>query len=150
MNILLGEAKKATILHRGPTLGLGMSHGMLVIAHPAATPDREDWEHVVRAVREHHGKVRGQLVVSRGGGPDAAQRKRALAELPKDFVPPPVAVITESLAVRGIITALNWLLNDNHRSFARQNTAGVAAHLRIDESDARALIAFAESLLPKP
>jgi hypothetical protein len=128
---------------------VGLSHGILVIAHPALGPTRDDWEQLCRALRAQNATARGQLVVSLGGAPDAAQRKRALAELPKGFVPRPVAVVTESLAVRGIITALNWVLNDNHRSFAPNDAAGVAEHLQVSRAEADALIAFANSLLPR-
>jgi hypothetical protein len=124
-------------------------HGILVIAHPAVAPARDDWEQLCRAIRSQHPTARGQLVVSLGGGPDAAQRKRALAELPTGFVPRPVAVVTESLAVRGIITALNWLLNDNHRSFAPNDVAGVAEHLKVSLVESEELIAFANALLPR-
>ena len=138
----------ATTLHTGPSLGVGLMHGILVIAHPGFAPHRDDWEQLCRVIRKSHAAVRGQLVLTLGGGPDAAQRKRALAELPTDFVPPPVAVVTQSIAVRGIITALNWLLNDTHRSFEPRDAEGVAKHLQLSLAEARELMTFATSLLP--
>jgi len=81
------------------------------------------------------------------------QRRKAegefSTELPKGFVPRSVAVVTESMAVRGTITALNWLLNDNHRSFVPPDAEGVARHLQVTTLEARELVAFAKTLLPR-
>lgn len=137
-----------TRFHVGSTVSVGVDHGFLVIAHSRGAPCKEDWEHICRAIREYHATARGQLVLTLGGVPDAAQRKRALQELPDGFVPKPVAVLTDSVAVRGVMTALNWLLNDNHRAFAIDDLAGAAKHLGIGLGEAQNLAAFARELMP--
>jgi hypothetical protein len=137
-----------TRFHVGSTVSVGFDHGFLVIAHPHDAPSKEDWEYVCRAIREYHAAARGQLVLTFGGVPDAAQRKRALMELPEGFVPQPVAVLTDSIAVRGVMTALNWLLNDNHRAFALTDAAGAAQHLGIPLDQSQKLAAFAHDLMP--
>jgi hypothetical protein len=138
-----------TRFHTGASVSVGLDNGILVIVHGRSTPSREDWDQVCRVLREHHGSARAQLVLTRGGVPDAAQRKRALAELPPGFVPKPVAVLTDSAAVRAVMTALNWLLNDNHRAFAIDNLEGAAEHLKMSLEEARQLAAFAHELLPR-
>lgn len=134
--------------HVGPTLGVGMLHQILIIGHGKPTPNREDWAALCSAIAAEHAVARGQLVLSRGGVPDAAQRRAALAVLPPGFVAPPVAVLADQAVVRGIVTVLNWFLNDSHAAFKRTDLVAIAAHLRVDEEKARAIVAFAEELAP--
>lgn len=137
------------ILHAGATMGIGLHAGVLVVVHGGAAPSREDWDAVCRAVSELHGIARGQLVVSHGGMPNAAQRKAAIGSLPEGFVAPPAAVISGDAMIRGVITAMNWFLNDSHRAFRPGDVAGVAAHLGRTDEEARELVAFAEELAPR-
>ncbi len=135
-------------LYRGATVSVGVMSRVLVIVHGDVPPSREDWPHVCDAIRDNHKVARGQLVMTAGPAPNAAQRKAALDVLPKNFVAPPCAVLTETILVRGVLTALNWFLNDSHRAFRPNDVAGVAKHLKITEKEAADLIAFALDLVP--
>lgn len=135
-------------IHAGPTLAIGLMHRILVLAHGRSAPSKEDWMRACEAIGENHDRARGQLVLSLGGAPDAAQRKMAIDRLPPGFVTPPVAVISDALIVRGVITALNWLLNDSHRAFRPTDVDGVAAHLGIPRDRAAELVAFAQGIAP--
>lgn len=136
-------------LHLGKTVSIGMSSRVVVIAHGRLPPSREDWEHVCKHIQENCTVARGQIVITDRQVPNAAQRKAALAVLPAGFVPPPAAILTDALSVRGAITALNWFLNDSQRAFRPNDAAGVAAHLAVTLEQARELIAFAHALVPK-
>lgn len=81
--------------------------------HSKRSPSDEEWEEYlghIQAAREllngGHGGVAG-LAVTDGGAPNAAQRKR-LAEIVRGWEPIG-AVVSESLLVHGIVTALSWL-----------------------------------------
>ena len=128
---------------------MGEMRGILVVAHGKAAPSREDWDEVCRIVGERHREVRAQLVLSLGGVPNAAQRRAAIGMLTEGYVTPPVAALTDDVFARGIITAMNWFLNDSHRALGTRDTAGVAEHLGVDRDQARALIDLAHELAPR-
>lgn len=136
-------------LHRGATVGVGIDRGILVVVHGRAAPNKEDWAVVCQTVLAHYATARGQVVLSLGGMPNAAQRKQAIDQLPRGFIAPPVAVLSNDLLLRGAITAMNWFLNDSHRAFKPDDIAGVAAHLRVTDDVARELVDFAHEFAPK-
>lgn len=134
-------------LHAGPTLGLGLDTGFLVVAHPAENPSREDWIEACRAIREHQTSARGLLVLSLGGSPNADQRRRALDQLPKGYKPPPMAIVTDLTVLHGVVTVMNWFLQNQQRAFRPTDIDGVAQHLKIDPVLAASLVTFAHELL---
>lgn len=138
-----------TTLHRGATLGIGRMGQILVVAHGKAPPSPEDWDEVCAIIGELHREMRGQVVLSLGGVPNAAQRKAAIGMLPEGYVAPPVAALTDDVFARGIITAMNWFLNDSHRALGTRDAAGVASHLGIDAEEASALVDLAHALAPR-
>ena len=73
-----------------------------------------------------------------GGAPDAAQRKR-LAEVVCGWAPL-AAVISESLLVRGVVTALAWL-GIPVRSFPVTEVSAALAWAAVPESEHEALLA---------
>ncbi|MEO8874054.1 MAG: hypothetical protein ABI461_00580 [Polyangiaceae bacterium] len=135
-------------LFRGSTVSVGMLSRVLVIVHGKKNPSSEDWVQVCAHIHNNLNVVRGLLVTTSGSAPNAAQRKAGLDLVPKNYEPPPAAVLTTALMVRGVLTALNWFLNDTHRAFRPDNVAGVAAHLKITEKETVDLIAFAKALSP--
>jgi hypothetical protein len=135
--------------HVGQTLGVGMAHGIMVIAHGKKAPSREDWAALCEAIATEHTLARGQLVVSRGGVPDAAQRRAAIAVLTPGFVAPPIAVIADQAVIRGVVTVLNWFLNDAHKAFKPSDVAGVAEYLKVTEDETRTLFELAHELTPE-
>jgi hypothetical protein len=68
------------------------------------------------------------LVETRGGGPDAKQR-RALAEAMRNE-DTRVAVLTDSFVARGILTALAWL-GLPQRGFALQDLRAAGSYLEL-------------------
>jgi hypothetical protein len=83
---------------------------VIVVAHTAAAPSLEEWSGYAREVeallsRSNPDDVR-TVVFTDGGGPDAEQRRK-LTEV-RGWNVVRVAVVTQSLAVRGIVTAFSW------------------------------------------
>ncbi len=138
-----------TTLHAGTTLGVGIESGFLIVAHPAQNPSREDWIEACRLFRQHQADARGLVVLSLGGSPNAEQRRRALDQLPKGYKPPPMAILTDLTVLHGVVTVMNWFLQNQQRAFRPEDIAGIAQHLHVDAALATSLAAFAHELLPE-
>jgi hypothetical protein len=134
-------------IHRGKTLSVGRVDRIYVVSHAKLAPSAEDWKKVCDLISSHYDNARGLFILTAWPAPNAAQRKAALAMLPKNVKVPPVAILSEAMIVRGIATALNWFLNDAVRAFAPHEIEGLAKHLQITEIQAANLIAFAEKLV---
>lgn len=100
--------------------------GTAIVVVGPSTPDDADWDLLVAAMRrERHQRT---LVVSAGGGPSAAQRKAILdASGGKGL---PAAIITDSVVVRGIATAIAWFV-PNVRAYAPGELQAALDHLQI-------------------
>jgi hypothetical protein len=108
--------------------------GVLLCVHGAEDPRPDEWLAYVNYCLELPASCNKALVLTDGGGPNAAQRKllqdRYLAKH-RDYR---VAVMTDAAVVRGIVKALNWF-NPHTQSFAYDDGRGVApamAHLGLD------------------
>jgi hypothetical protein len=84
--------------------------------------------------RERAGYDSRFLVETRGGGPDAKQRK-VLAEAMKGE-DTRVAVMTDSLLARGILTALAWL-GLPQRGFAMDDLRAAGPYLELSSEELR-------------
>jgi hypothetical protein len=88
------------------TMRWGVIHGILVVVHGEEQPRDAEWEAYMKGF-DRRGAIRGGLAVTDGPGPNGRQRE-LVARLPRQFLEMPFAVITTSLVVRGIVTALGW------------------------------------------
>jgi hypothetical protein len=81
---------------------------MMVAVHDAAPPTDEEWARWVALVQNPPGPALRLLVETTGqGGPNAKQRK-LLADAMKGL-DVRCAILSDSIAVRGVVTALAWL-----------------------------------------
>src|SRR5512147_1959684 len=82
----------------------------MLSVHDHRDPSDADWTEYVEAYEaaaRDHG-VRGLLAVSRGGGPNARQRKHVVDRLGRyGYIK--TAVCSSSAIARGITTAIGWL-----------------------------------------
>jgi len=80
---------------------------LVVTVHTRAVPSDEDWDAYMAQV-DAYLPLEDQrvLVVSAGGGPNGKQRKMMVEALNGARVP--VAIITNSLLMRGAGTAVSW------------------------------------------
>jgi hypothetical protein len=66
-----------------------------------------------------HPEVTTQLVFTLGGGPNVFQRRQSLEVLnARPAGSPKTAVLTESLLVRGMVTALSWFATNGVAAFS--------------------------------
>ena len=90
-------------------------------------PTSDEWARWTTLLREAGNPLR--VMVETRSGPDAAQRKAlATATRGRDVR---FAILTDSVVVRGIVTALEWL-GVPHRAFAPHEAARAAAFLDLD------------------
>lgn len=85
-------------------------HDLLILVHSAANPSEEEWNVYVRFVQETQlssSPVAALLVYTRGGAPNAGQRKAVLSAA--DSTHCLTGVCTDSAIARGVLTAMSWL-----------------------------------------
>lgn len=108
-----------------------------VAIHDTAPPTAAEWADWLALMREPRDAQPRFYVESHGGGPDAKQR-RELAEV-FDTATMRVAVLTDSLVVRGILTALAWL-GFSQRAFAPSDQRAAFAFLELDADEVRRVL----------
>src|SRR5690606_12922715 len=86
--------------------------GFLLAAHTATNPSHAEWGAMTTYVKSlRPDQLKGTLVYTEGGSPNALQRKQLRdAFLQGRGVSPPSAVLTNSALARTAITALNLFL----------------------------------------
>jgi hypothetical protein len=99
-------------------------------------PTNEDWDRYLEAVKAEEKKLADfrkmrTLVFSDGGGPNATQRK-AVSEFLKGRTTP-VAIVTGSAVMRGIVTALSWF-NSGTKAFSPDQVALALEFLQVSET----------------
>jgi hypothetical protein len=79
---------------------------LAIAVHSEQPPSDEEWAQWIALCRDRPGALR-VLVETHGGGPNAKQRKALNDALGSRDMR--AAILTESLLVRGVVTALAWL-----------------------------------------
>lgn len=102
---------------------------LVVTVHTAQTPSDEDWGQYMAQV-DAYLPLEDQriLVVSAGGSPNSAQRKMMTDALAGARVP--VAIITESLVMRGAGIAVSWF-NPLLKIFGPHALRAALEHLKL-------------------
>jgi hypothetical protein len=108
-----------------------------IAVNSADDPSDEEWQAYTSAViakldRGYDIARMRTLVVSDGGGPNAAQRKIVNTSLAGR--PTRVALVSSSVAIRSITTALGWF-NSQIKSFSPGDVTSAFRFLDIPESD---------------
>jgi hypothetical protein len=109
-----------------------------IVIHGTSEPRDEDWRLYMDAVRDEEQKTVDfarirTLVFSAGGGPSAKHR-REINEFLGGRVTP-VAIVTSSTLMRGVVTALQWF-NPLARAFSSDNVASALQFLGTSSSEA--------------
>jgi hypothetical protein len=117
-----------------PSMG-DMAHeliGDLAIAlHTVAAPSREEWAAFMESIRAVPPARLRVLAVTDGGGPSTVQRSEFVKYLAGEKVR--IAVMSDALVVRGIVTALSWF-TDKIEIFSPDHFAEATAHLDISST----------------
>ena len=122
---------------------------MLVVVHNSRRPAPEEWVRYCDLVETNQSLFTGQVVLSKGPGPDATQRQQVLDRLPQGYVIPLTAVFTDSALARGLVTLFNWFTPNAMRAFSPEDLTAAARHLRISEEHLRRLVDIARALMPE-
>lgn len=92
------------------TMAWTFMNGLSVSIHSDVPPTDEEWDTQIAecVARAEKHELRGGFVMTEGrGAPNALQRAR-ISDQP-DLQKLPVAIVTRSRFVRGVVTALSWL-----------------------------------------
>jgi hypothetical protein len=124
---------------------VGRDH--FVVVHTTAPPSDAEWERYITALCDPaSAPVRTILVVTAGGSPNAAQRKRFVESTEKRGAQPRVAILSPSALVRTIIAAFNLFVPQPMRMFAPTDSRGAFGYLGVSASERVALAAVATRL----
>ena len=115
---------------------------MIVLRENKDTPRDEDWDAFLACLVENRARFSQLkiLVMTEGGGPNVEQRKRL--EVALDRRPVRVAVVTDSIKVRFIVSSIA-LLNRQISTFSLKEIERAYTHLgmtQAEQSLARAVI----------
>jgi hypothetical protein len=101
---------------------------LFIVVYGPDGPSDEEWNGYLKDVERHGIDRTQQLIVTPGGGPNAAQRGTLNALLAGRSVP--VAVMSDSARIRGVVTALSWF-NRSIRAFPPNGLHDALAYLEI-------------------
>jgi hypothetical protein len=104
---------------------------LFIVAYGILDPTADEWLRYLDEVGKHGFERTKQLIYTAGGGPNSAQRKLLNDRLDGRQVP--VAVMSDSTAIRGVCTALSWF-NRAVKAFQPTEFAAALRHLSIPES----------------
>ena len=124
------------MIHRGAGISFGMTASRVMVQLNHQQASDHEWALLVDAVRSQASALMGIVIVTPSGkGPNAGQRKQiaAVAEhFSKSFRG--VALLTDSVVVRGALTAIRWLNPQGPvaEPFALQGLEGALDFLKLD------------------
>lgn len=113
------------------------SKTLLVWLHTKQPPSDEEWEHGMAQTEAIGLQKVAYLVVTDGGGPNAAHRARFQQVVGKDLFP--VAVLSDDRLARGIVTAISWF-NSAIKAFRPRDLTGALAHVGVDQAHAQRIL----------
>ena len=125
---------------RGQTIADELVGGTLVVVHKPVPPLASEWTVHCKEIAERRSAIRGVIVVAKGPGPDTLQRE----ELQKSWeggAPPPIAIMSKSAIVRGVLTALNWFMANKLKPFAETDYEGAFRYLQLDDKERAEVLA---------
>ena len=119
---------------------------VVVLRETFDNPRDEEWDDFLRLLDRSRDLAKLRiLVITDGGGPNAAQRARLQTVLKGRAVR--VAIVTDSAKSRFIASAVS-LFNRDHRGFSRAEIPIAYSHLQLTASECRAVEATLQELEP--
>jgi hypothetical protein len=116
----------------------------VVMVQNAETPTDEEWNEFLRIVKTDASGMR-LLVMTDGGSPNAAQRKRL--EVTLGGALPLVAVVSDNIKIR-FVAATIALFHRTHGLFSKSDKPKAFEHLRLDKTEWRPIENAIEDLIP--
>jgi hypothetical protein len=124
-------------------MATGLLDTVCVAVHTPVTPTRLEWGEFMDALRKVPLDQLRILAITDGGGPDAIERAEFLKYIGQTKVP--IAVVSDAIVVRGIVTALSWF-NTNIHTFAPTQFEAALRHLEVPAPRVPELRALARTL----
>jgi hypothetical protein len=116
----------------------GRSGKTFIVAHGRESPTPEEWSAFLKAMELDLPNLRGILVFTAGGSLNARQREQI--ELLTTRGNLRVAVLTDSVVVRGVVTALSWF-KVQIKAFAPNAEQSALEHLGVEPAARAAVLA---------
>ena len=113
-------------------MAIARSERVFTVVYGADAPTNEEWTRCLALFQERAGQPSRFLVQTHGGGPDAKQRKVLADTLRNEDAR--IAVMTDSILARGILTALAWL-GLPQRGFALHDLRAAAEYLGLSSEE---------------
>jgi hypothetical protein len=110
------------------TMSWAFQDGFVLVAHADKPPSDEEWRLYVHECAEL-GYFRGGIALTDGHGPNASQRAMVVEH--QGLLEVPFAIVTSSVVVRGIVTALRWLGKDI-RAFSPSELPEALLYLKVE------------------
>ncbi len=118
---------------RGETMADELVEQILVVVHTRQPPASEEWIEHCAGIAAQRKSIAGVVVIANGSGPSALQRQK-LQEAWGAGPPPPIAILTRSTVVRGVLTALNWFMANKLKPFSANDFTGAFDYVRVPEA----------------
>lgn len=120
----------------GPSMLHEMVGSVMVVVHNLESPPYHEWDPYLRAMESERKAARldAMIVRSRGGGPNARQRREVTEMWKRVGGNPPIAVVTESTMARGLSAALNFFLPSGIRVYPPSDSTRALEDLKCDPS----------------
>jgi hypothetical protein len=119
----------------------GQAGNVCVVVHGLRDPATQEWREYVDDMAAHVKVLKGVLVYTAGAGPNSTQRKYLSDMWNRSAITLPVALMTPSTVVRGMVTALNWVMPKPIRTFTPDQVEDALRYLQLNEDEARAALA---------
>jgi hypothetical protein len=113
----------------------------VVVLHTANAPSELEWSSWLSALRWMPIRRIRLLIFTDGGAPNALQRGALLDLLGE--VEPPMAFVSNAVAVRGVVTAISWF-NHNVKLFPPSRLSEAFTHLGLREDQGRVVFSTAQ------
>ena len=113
------------------TMAFEIGRDLIVGVYSGDSPSDDEWNAYVDALRPHAASAMPVLTVSDGGGPNAGQRQRLLANYTREQNKRlHVAVVSDAMSIYGVVTAISWF-NSNVKAFKVASIDDALAHLEL-------------------
>ena len=115
----------------GKSLGYGRVGNCFLYVSGKRPPNEADWAEYVAWFKKALPPNAQGIVLERGSGPNAAQRKQ-LTDITSKMTFK-VAVLTASPVARGVVTAMSWF-KEGYKAFSPDELGEAASYLGLDAS----------------
>ncbi len=118
-----------------PTMNYDVVEGVLVTVHGREQPTEDEYTTWLRSVQSFMDtqSIQGVVIYTGGGYPDVHQRRQTALMWSKYTHIPNIAVLHNSVIVRGVLTALGWVIGKTLQGFNYAQVVPACAHVGLPD-----------------